>query len=218
VLHKKPNLGAGITVERLRANLRRFWIAGAVVLVLGGTAIVYRDYRSTQTARAAGDLFDAEKSLLAGDSKISSGQDSPESIEKVLRAIASEQTGFAPAYLARLYLAVELSRNQRGEDALTELSRLTSELGNESRLRLIALYVSGRIRESSQDWKGAAEVYGRLGAITTENPYRDLAIYDQARCFNKIGRAEDATALWQQLITEFPDSDLRGLAESRLGP
>lgn len=86
--------------------------------------------------------------------------------------------------------------------------------------RADCLWRQGWVAYRARDWQEAERLFGAMVARTTEGSEDDgrgSALYWQARSLERLGRTQDATPLYKQVLAEFPVGYYSLMAEKRLG-
>ena len=229
-IRKRKPKKRGIIAEEIIADERTLqdWISAHLnTLIYAGGAILFVllitfgiVWMKTQKAKAASqDLADALGfywSTVAGlpseeyDSDILKLEQTLENFDDV----ASRHRKTPQGQTAVLYKANVLYRLGRFREAALTLEELDSR--NPSFVSHInARYLLGKSYEAMGDNEKAIEVYSRIRESALGDMRAVLAM-DMARCSELAGDVQGAISLYQEIISEFPDSPFATRSEEKL--
>lgn len=176
--------------DKLFALYRRYgWIAGAVVVVVVGTAsfIEWRNYTNTQASQGFGDAIMA--ALVSDD------------IAKRALAIKSVSAPEAEAkpFLALLQAAVDAENSDR-DGALALLDQVAKDDTAPELYRSLASLKAVILRGADQDRTARLAELDRLA--TPGNPFRVLAMEQKALALVEFGNNDEAIALLLAILDE----------------
>ena len=163
-----------------------------------------------------------------------------------LLATSSTYTGKAAVWLAKVYLRQDagrlllkfrdsvppgLSANERsrirwlsgvwaeGQNAIQQAVLAYEDAYRTADLPAIkmdALWRLGWLHYQQGDWKEAVEVFRSLAASASGRHWRNRAHYWEARALDRLGRDDEAQALYRQVSVEWPMTYYGQLSERRL--
>ncbi len=200
------------------------WKIGVPVLVVALGVFGWRWYSDRQTSKASAALAEAmqvydapirapgEPAPLGGPSYIEEKNKYEDAVKKLI-AVSQKYSRTAPGKMARYYAALSLEHLGRPAEAEKELEEVAQgssrELASLARLELAKLY--------DQTGKGdqAVSLYQELIKKPTTLVPKPIALLALAGHYAKSNPAE-ATRLYNQLKTEFPNTGLADEADKRL--
>lgn len=182
------------------------WVAAGVVVVALLLAAVGA-VRSARVRQANEDLGHALGAFRAGQYASAATQ---------LAEVASRWQGTDAGRLAALY-AVNANLNSDNLDAATGLLQDLVNRGNwPAYLRQQALFDFGVALERKGDAAGAAARYQQASGL--DGPYAAPALLAEARCREQLGEKDNAVALYQRYVHDFPDGAEAEVVTAKLGP
>ncbi len=132
---------------------------------------------------------------------------------------ARDETGMAtlPEEGRSIYQAAQLDRSRGNVEMAREgfvefLERYgDSELGDDAR------YWLGDLSYSESDWIDARDQFARLLQDHPDTPWAAAALLKQGYSLRELGRDDEATVLFRDLVTRFPDSNEAALVSDLVG-
>src|SRR5262245_42448966 len=186
----------------------RLVVGVAAVLLVGVLAVVViRQARSGRDEAAAAGLRAAQVSFQAG--KFS---EAAEAFGAVSRDYPSSPSG----QLAGLYKGHALAHQPDPAAAATAYSEYLTSAAGPPYLRQEALDGLGRAREATGDTTGALEAYEQAASL--EGPYQVDALLGSARRNEAANHPDRAREIYERLLKETTDPDLRAFLLTRLPP
>ncbi len=194
-------------------------LGGAVVVIIAAIGVFsWVRYRQDEAFVLLGEVQKAAKAVMAGEA---AGPDALPARERPLRVIEAadrllRERGSAPAAeWARYYRASALlDLGRHGEAA--EGIRPLIEGGDDSLLAELSRMLAGRIEEARANYERAAEYYATAAERAGEHFPAEVALMDQARCLDTIGRRQEAINAYQKILDAYPDSPLADRVGRRL--
>lgn len=104
---------------------------------------------------------------------------------------------------ATLVAATRAVRAGDFDTAITDYDAFLADVGHEHPLRFLALEGKGTALEGKGDYEAALDVFKQLAPHPSDF-YRPMALYHQGRVLEALERTDDALAVYQQYLEEFP--------------
>lgn len=198
--------------ERLQERQRMLVKGGVAVLAAIVIAVGVFVYMDNAKAKAAAYELEAYRHL-AGADPASAKLSNADRVKKALDA-------FTKAYAERksmdLRFAIGLSYYDLGN--LDEAIKVFQEVGESSDARFagLGLYKLAMVQLKKGDPDKALAALNRL-VLTRNAPLQDLALVESGKILQAQGKAEEAKAKFQEVITKYPKSPLAAEAKASLG-
>ena len=190
--------------------IKQNWQTAVEIVIVAGVALgiwmgasAYWQYRSNAAAQG---LYAAGKLEAGSDAQL-------KKLEDVVSRYARTPAGqSAMMQLGDLYLS-----KKEFDKAIEEFRRLSGKSRHHPILMIAALHKLAQAFEAKGDLKMAAETYLKAAA----NPGNLVSLvsrFHAADCLEKDGNANEASALYRQIISEAKDDDraVREASEERL--
>lgn len=188
-------------------------------LLLGGLYI----YRSRQAARAralmveAMDQYHGEVGAATGASPetphFATAKDKYETALASFEAVAGEFPGYESGRQAQYYAG--LCQTHLGDLEAADAALTAVRSGKRDLLYYLASMALASVKTERGDPQAAAEIYQAL-ADDPDNPLpKDHILFELARSEERAGNTEQARLIYQRMIAEHPDSQLKGDATTR---
>lgn len=195
-------------------------------LVLGGAALLLSGlytYRARQAEVARALLVDALEEFhgVVGESpgadpKAPTFATTEERYRTALESfqkVAEDYESYEPGRQARYYAGLCHAGLKDFEEAERALAAVRS--GERDLLYYLSSKALGSVKSEKKDYAGATEIY-RLLVEDPENPLpKDYLLFELARMEERAGNGEQARLLYERMLAEHPDSQLRGDAMTR---
>lgn len=188
-------------------------------LLLGGL-YVYRARQAQEAKILLGNALDEFHGTVGSETAVTPGLPSFATEEEKYRtalasfeAVASEYGSYDEGRQARYYAGLchaSLGDYEAARDALAEVRS-----GEHDLLYYLASRALASVRESLGDYPGAAEIYAAL-VDDADNPLpKDQLLFELAKAEEHAGNDEQALQVYERMLAEHPDSQLRGDAMTR---
>ena len=79
-----------------------------------------------------------------------------------------------------------------------------------------ALYRYAEAAFNQENYKEAASRFQEVLSHNSKSPYASWAMFRQAECFEKQGDKETATLFYEDVVTDYPDSDAAKAAQKKM--
>jgi len=179
--------------------------AGAVVVAVALVALGVGRWRASRNESAAIAFATAQASFEAG-------QFGPAG-QGFMQA-AEDYPGTPFGRLAKLYRAHALARQGESSDAATAYGEYLAGTPDTEYLRQEGLFGLGHAKEASGDAAGALDAFTQAGALN--GPYRTDALLGVARLQDAAGHAAEARAIYDVLLKDAADDELKALLTAKL--
>ena len=194
-------------------------VAAAIVVVAIGGYTWIRS-RQDQAFTRLGEVQKIARMPLAGDPGAGPGAfGAPEErasrvVEAADRMLQDFPSGTAAGW-ARYERAAALLELRRFDEAA---STIDAVMGSSSGTLLadMSRLLAGRIEEARGNHQRAADLYGTAAASASGGFPPELALFDQARCLDTLGKKQDAINVYQKIADVYPDSPLASKANQKL--
>ncbi|HSF15444.1 MAG TPA: tetratricopeptide repeat protein [Vicinamibacteria bacterium] len=213
------------TTDWVAENQRR--IVNAVLVVLGVTLLlgglyIYRSRRSAQAqARLTEALEIYHRDVRSSDGAAPSGEaptfaNAEEKYRAALEAfegVADEFSGYEAGRQARYYVGVchaGLKDYERAEGALAGLGS-----GSRDLLYYLGTQALAAVKAEREDYAGAADILRSLLEDDASPLPKDYVLFELAKTEEKAGNLDQARLYYERMVSEHPDSQLRGDAMNR---
>lgn len=202
---KKPDQFVS-TVTRIynfsKEHRKPIFIGGGALLALLIVIFLFFYIREKRILTASSFLYSAENAM---NSEIE-GSEYSKNTEEMFRKVMEHYGGTIYGKRARYMLAKYMIRHQKYEEA-EELLRFFREHPEEVDLYLlsVALETLGWLMERKGDYLSAGNIYLNITELNP-NPLGIKPYEDAGRCFEKIGRFEEAVRIYNEAIGKYPRS------------
>jgi tetratricopeptide (TPR) repeat protein len=188
-------------------------------LLLGGLYI-YRARQAEEATILLNNALDEFHGSVGSETAAEAGLPSFATAEEKYRtALASFQTvandfgSYDEGRQARYYVGIchaNLGDYEAARDALAEVRS-----GNRDLLYYLSSRALASVRAELGDHPGAAEIYSAL-IDDADNPLpKDQLLFELAKAEERAGNSEQALQVYERMLVEHPDSQLRGDAMTR---
>jgi hypothetical protein len=210
--------------EAVASHQGQVWFYGAIAVLVVVAILGWRFYTQRQTARASAALSDALKIYQA---RIRAPGEQPDPGEvtyvdeknkyadaaKKFTEVADRYSRTQPGRVARYYDALSLVQGGRNDEAEKTLKVLQS--GSDPTFAALASFQLAQLYDKSGKDAQAVQIYQQLAAKPDVFVPKPVVLLSLADHFSKSDPAQ-ATKLYQQIKTEFPDSQAAQTADQRL--
>lgn len=223
---KRNEFREGLThgAEAVAAHQRLTWIIGAAALAVLIAVFGWRFYSQRQTAAASAELSAAMKvynarirtpNEPAGPDEITYVDEKNKFTDsaKQFSDVAGRYGRTQPGRLARYYAALSLVQSDRNEEAERELTALESS-GDES-LAPLARFQLAQLYEKTGRAEQALPLYQQLADNPAVFVPRAMVLLKMADAHSQTN-PEEAAKLYNQVKTEFPDTQAAQQADQGL--
>jgi predicted negative regulator of RcsB-dependent stress response len=223
---KRNEFREGLThgAEAVAAHQRLTWIIGAAALAVLVAVFGWRFYSQRQTAAATVELSEAMKvynarirtpNEPAGPGEVTYVDEANKFADsaKQFSDVAGRYGRTQPGRVARYYAALSLVQLERNEDAERELQALESS-GDES-LAPLARFQLAQLYEKTGRAEQALQLYQQLADNPAAFVPRAMVLLKMADYHSKTN-PEEAAKLYNQVKTEFPDTQAAQQADQGL--
>ena|SRR5581483_3532390 len=180
---------------------------GVVLLVVAIAALAIGRWRESEATAAADAFRSARTSFEAGKFPDAAG---------AFAQVATDHPHAAFGKLAILYRGHALLRSGDAAAAKAAYEEYLDTAPSAVYLRQEALDGLARARESAGDAAGALDAYTQAGAL--EGPFQVDALLGAARLQDAAGRSDAAREIYERLLKQATDPELRALLVSKLPP
>lgn len=174
-------------------------VALALIMLVVGRVRSTRNETAAIAFRGAHDQFEASKFNEAADA---------------FAELAREYPSTPFGRLAGLYRGHALARQGDAAGAGSAYADFLASTSDDGYLRQEALTGLGRAREATNDSAGALEAYTQAAAL--EGPFRTDARLGAARMHEAAGHADEARAIYTELLKGSPDADLKAFLATKV--
>jgi hypothetical protein len=223
---KKNELRETLThgAATVAAHQRLTWILGSAALAVLLAVLGWRFYSQRQTARATADLTEAMK-VFNARIRVASDPSFPGEVTyvdeknkyadaaKQFSEVAGRYSRTQPGRLARYYAALSLLQLDRNEEAERELRALESS-GGET-LAPLAKFQLAQLYSKTGRAEQALQLYQQLADNPAVFVPRAIVLLKMAEHHSQTN-PEEAAKLYNQVKTEFPDSQAAQQADQGL--
>ncbi|HXV61196.1 MAG TPA: tetratricopeptide repeat protein [Vicinamibacteria bacterium] len=202
-------------------------IVNAVLLVLGGALLlgglyIYRSRRAAQAqARFAealeiyhGDVRSPGGAAPTGDAPtFANAEEKYRAALEAFEGVATEFSGHEAGRQALYYMGVchaGLKDYERAEDALADMGS-----GSRDLLYYLGTQTLAAVKAEREDFSGAADILRSLLEDEANPLPKDYVLFELAKTEEKAGNLDQARLYYDRMVSEHPDSQLRGDAMNR---
>ncbi len=185
-------------------------IAVIVVAVAVAGLLIYRSH----SARKAQELQYEGYKIFYGiyqKQPAQKGERYQKALEKFREAYDSRRSAYSLFYIASC-----LSGLEKYDEALKNLKELNERFPDDEGLVPLSYYKMAVINEKKGDKEAALKALDTLYQYKS-SALRDLALVESARILESIGKTEEASKKYEEIIRNFPDSAFADEARSRIG-
>jgi tetratricopeptide (TPR) repeat protein len=186
------------TVENLKLILIGF-IIGALVVV---SLVFWRIKTRNREIEAFNSFYRASEMLMSAEDPSSKGyQEAIDEFERIQR----EYPHTDASQLAQLHLGQGLLNLKQYEKAVETYRKFLDNDPREGLYRLLALQSLGYAYEGQGDYQKALDSFQSLVA-KGESFLQPWGYLNMGRCYEKLGKREDALKTYRVFLETFPDS------------
>ena len=210
--------------EAIASHQRALWIYGGVAAFVVLAVLGWRYYSQTQTAKASVALADAMKVYQArirtasepaqpGEITYVDEKNKYSDAVKEFTNVAKRYSGTRPGQLARYYAALSLEKLGRYDEAENDLKSLESS--RDESLSALARFKLTQVYDEAGKGPQAVQLYQDLSnkpSLFVPKPVVLLALADHYSGSDPT----QAAKLYNQIKTEFPDTQAAQEADQRL--
>jgi len=193
-------------------------VVGAALL-LGGL-YVYRARQAEEAAILLGNALDefhgavgSETPAVPGLPSYATGEEKYRTALASFQTVADDYGSYEEGRQARYYVGIcqaNLGDEEGAQQAFTQVRS-----GDRDLLYYLASRALASVRADLGDYPGAAELYSAL-IDDADNPLpKDQLLFELARAEERAGNKEQALQVYERMLAEHPDSQLRGEALTR---
>ncbi len=183
-------------------------VLGATAGLLGAAAVALGLARAQSTrAEAAAIAFSSAQGSLASDNL--------DAAAAGFLRVAEQYPSTPFGHLAHLLRAHTLVRQAKWDEATAAYQEYLATSPTDH-LRQEALNGVGHAKEGSGDLAGARDAYHQAAEL--DGPYRRDSLLGEARAHEATGDAQGAAAIYQRMLGEAPDIELRSFLLGKLPP
>ena len=210
--------------EAIASHQRDIWSYGSLALLIVIAVFGWRLYTQKQTAKGSAALADALK-VYQARIRTATEPAQPDEITyvdeknkygdavKKLTDVANKYSRTRPGQLARYYTALSLEKLGRYDEAEKELQSLESS-GDES-LSALARFKLAQVYDEAGKGAQAVQLYQQLTNKPTLFVPKPVVLLALADHYSSSDPAQ-AAKLYNQVKTEFPDTQAAQVADERL--
>ena len=210
--------------EAIFSHQRQIWNYGSIALLIVVVVLGWRFYTQKQTAKGSAALADAMK-VYQARIRTAAEPALPDEISyldeknkyadavKKFTEVANHYSRTRPGQLARYYAALSLERLGRYDEAETDLKSLQSS--SDESLSALARFKLAQVYDESGKGSQALQLYQQLAdkpTLFVPKPVVLLALADHYSSSDPT----QAAKLYNQVKTEFPDTQAAQQADERL--
>lgn len=210
--------------EAIFSHQRQIWNYGSIALLIVVVVLGWRFYTQKQTAKGSAALADAMK-VYQARIRTAAEPALPDEISyldeknkyadavKKFTEVANRYSRTRPGQLARYYAALSLERLGRYDEAETDLKSLQSS--SDESLSALARFKLAQVYDESGKGSQALQLYQQLAdkpTLFVPKPVVLLALADHYSSSDPT----QAAKLYNQVKTEFPDTQAAQQADERL--
>lgn len=210
--------------EAVLSHTKLASIAVLVLIVVAGGYLGWKFYSDRQTAKAQMALDEAMKIFnspivapgqpaMPGETTYPTEAARAEAAEPKLSAVAGQYPHTNPGKLARYYSALSLMDLDRLNQASEELKKL--DAGSDKELAALAQYQSALIAERSGKRDEAVKTLQALSTSGSVLVPKPMVLLELAGIYGQTD-PKQATALYQQLKKDYPNSPVADEADRQL--
>ena len=210
--------------EAVFSHQRQLWFYGGLAVLVVAAVLGWRFYTQRQTVQAAAALTDAMKVYQAriravnepanpGEITYVDEKNKYADASKKFADVAGRYPRTQPGLVARYYAALSLTRAERYDEAVKDLTALESD--KDPGFAALAKFQLAQVDEKTGKSAQAVQLYQDL--INKPNVFvpKPVALLALADYYTKTDPAQ-AAKLYQQVKSEFPDSQAAQQADQRL--
>ena len=210
--------------EAVASHQQQIWTYGGIVLLVVLVVLGWRYYTQTQTSRAATALGDAMKVYSARIRAVGEPAQPDEityvdeknkygDAAKKFADVAARYSRTRPGQMARYYAALSLEQLDRNDDAEKDL--VAVESGNDEGLAALAKFQLAQLYDRTGKGAQAVHIYQQLADKPNIFVPKAIVLLSLGDHFSASDPAQ-ATKLYKQVKTEFPDTQAAQQADQRL--
>jgi hypothetical protein len=210
--------------EAVRSHQRQAWIYGVVALLIVASVLGWRFYTQRQTVKASADLADAMRIYQARIRLPSEPADPGEltyvdeknkfsDAAKKFSEVTGNYSRTQPGQIARYYTALSLAGAEKYDEAVTDFQALAS--GKDEGFAALARFQLAQIYDKTGKSAQAVMLYQQLIDKPTVFVPKVVAMLAMADHYAPSDPAQ-ATKLYKQIKTDFPDTQAAQEADQRL--
>jgi tetratricopeptide (TPR) repeat protein len=210
--------------EVVASHQRQVWMLVAIAVVVVGAVLGWRFYTQRLTTRASAGLSDAMKIYQApirgvndatypGEITYVDPKNKFSDAAKRFTQVADQFSRTRPGRVARYYAALSLEQLGRNSDAEKDLQALAS--GSDPGLAALSRFQLAQIYDKTGRQAEAVRIYNQLLAQPNIFVPKAVVLLTLADHYAKNDPAQ-ATKLYQQVKTEFPNSQAAQQADQQL--
>jgi tetratricopeptide (TPR) repeat protein len=195
---------------------RRFLTAGAVLLVIVLSIVLFRLWEGKREGEANEKLTLAVETMEAVTSPSQEG--TPAKYEGALEKLDELIKAFPRTYagkLALLYKGSVLLKLGRFDEAIQAFQGFLSKMGKEKTYSLLALDGLGFAYEGKKEYEKAIEIYKQIIAVDEKFDSGE-AYLKMGQCYEKLGKNKEALDSYQSFLKAAPNSLLANVVSRKV--
>ncbi len=210
--------------EAVASHQRQIWFYGGVALLVLAAVLGWRFYTQRQTVKASAELSDGMK-IYQARIRTANEPAQPGEITYVdeknkfgdaaakFTQVGDRYPRTQPGRVARYYAALSLEKVGRYDEAIKDLQSL-QDTGDET-FAPLAQFQLAQIYDKTDKESQAVQIYQQLSSKPSVFVPKPVVLLSLADHYSKSDPAQ-AAKLYQQIKSEFPDSQAAQTADERL--
>jgi tetratricopeptide (TPR) repeat protein len=197
-----------------KENVRLILVGFIIVALIVFSIVLWRMRGKTREAEAFNLLHRASETLSKAQEDPSS-QDYREALDEFER-IRREYPRTQASQLAQLQLGQGFLNSKQYDEAAETYRQFLDSNPGQSLYRLFALQNLGYAYEGQRDYQRALDSFRELVDMG-ESFLQPWGYLNMGRCYEKLGRREEALRTYRTFLEKFPDSTMAPMIRSKVG-
>lgn len=204
---------AARTISWTRENLRLILIGFIIVALVAFSMVLWRIRTKKKEVEAFNSFHRASEILMSAEDPSARGyQEAMDEFERIRREYPDTDAG----QLAQLQLGQGFLEQKQYDRAVETYRTFLDSNPKESLYRLFALQNLGYAYEGQGDYQNALNSFQELIDMG-ESFLQPWGYLNIGRCYEKLGKKEEALRNYRRFLEKFPDSAMASTAKHKIG-